>query len=72
MERRRDAYTVSGVHQNFEKYERDQKADQQLIDELTQKLSKDSVAINTQITLTTSLLDLFIITSRKIKACGVE
>ncbi len=60
MERRRDAYTVSGVHQNFEKYERDQKADQQLIDELTQKLPKDSVAINTQITLTTSLLDLFI------------
>ena len=72
MERRRDAYTVSGVHHNFEKYERDQKADQQLIDELTQKLPKDSVAINTQITLTTSLLDLFIITSRKIKACGVE
>ncbi len=60
MERRRDAYTVSGVHQNFEKYERDQKADQKLIDELTQKLPKDSVSINAQITLTTSLLDLFI------------
>ena len=60
MERRCDAYTVSGIHQNFEKYERDQRADQQMIDELTQKLPKDSAAINTQITLTTSLIDLFI------------
>ena len=60
MERRRDAYTVFGIHQNFEKYEREQKADQQQIDELTQKLPKDSAVINTQITLTTSLIDLFV------------
>ena len=60
MERRCEAYTVSGVYQNFEKYERDQKTDQNLIDELTKRLPKDSAIINTQITLTSSLIDLFL------------
>ena len=60
MERRCEAYTVSGIYQNFEKYERDQKTDQNLIDELTKRLPKDSAIVNTQITLTSSLIDLFL------------
>ena len=60
MERRCEAYTVSGVYQNYEKYERDQKTDQNLIDELTKRLPKDSAIVNTQITLTSSLIDLFL------------
>ena len=45
MERRCEAYTVSGVYQNYEKYERDQKTDQNLIDELTKRLPKDSAIV---------------------------
>ena len=60
MERRCDAYSVTGIYQNFEKYEREQKIDQMLLDDLMQKLPKDSAIINTQITITSSLIDLFI------------
>ena len=52
MERRCDAYSVSGIYQNFEKYEREQKTDQKLLDDLMQKLPKDSAIINTQIIFT--------------------
>ena len=60
MERRSEAYSISDVYLNFEKYEREQRADQKLIDDLTKRLPKDSAVINTHITLTTSLIDLFI------------
>lgn len=65
MERRYAAYTVSGTQNLFEKFERDQKADQSLIEELTQKLPKESAVVNTQISLTRSLIDLFKIATKQ-------
>lgn len=65
MERRYEAYTVSGTQQLFEKFERDQKADQNLLEELAQKLPKESAVVNTQITLTRSLIDLFKIATKQ-------
>ena len=59
MERRCEAYSVTGIYQNFEKYEQEQKTDQNLLDDLMQKLPKDSALINTHITMTSSLIDLF-------------
>ena len=60
-----EAYTVSGTQQLFEKFERDQKADQNLLEELAQKLPKESAVVNTQITLTRSLIDLFKIATKQ-------
>ena len=42
-----EAYTVSGTQQLFEKFERDQKADQNLLEKLAQKLPKESAVGNT-------------------------
>ena len=64
MERRCEAYSITGVYLNLEKFEHEQKADQQLLDELTKSLPKDSAVTNMQITLTTSLIDLFLRASK--------
>ena len=58
MRRRTQAYTVAGVY-SFEDFKIEQEQDKEEIERLTAKLPQSSAILNTEITITTSLIDLF-------------
>ena len=58
MKRRTNAYTVSGAY-SFEEFQKEHNADMAELEELKAKLPKSSDVLKTQITITTSLIDLF-------------
>ena len=62
IKRRTNAYTISGTY-SFEDFQKEHNADMAEIEELQSKLPKSSNVLNTQITITTSLIDLVKIAS---------
>ena len=58
MKRRTNAYTVSGTY-SFEEFQKEHSADMAELEELKARLPKSSDVLKTQITVTTSLIDLF-------------